>query len=58
MVDHVSEKLAKLDFMTREAQNTLSSLHRERELAERIQNGIKQLRSRSLPMAAAESRTA
>jgi hypothetical protein len=49
LVDHLSEKLARLDFVTQEAQNTLSSLERERQLAERIEQGIKQLRSRSMP---------
>ena len=52
LVDHLSEKLARLDFMTQEAQNTLRTLQRERELAERIEHGIKQLRSRSLPAGA------
>jgi hypothetical protein len=49
LVDHLSEKLARFDFITHEAQNTLKSLQRERELAERIEHGIKQLRSRSMP---------
>jgi hypothetical protein len=49
LVDHLAEKLARLDFMTQEAQNTLKTLQRERELAERIEHGIKQLRSRALP---------
>jgi BMFP domain-containing protein YqiC len=57
VVDHGSEKLARLDFVSREAQNTLTSLQRERELAERIEHGIKQLRSRSMPVAV-ESKTA
>ena len=47
VIDHVSEKLARLDFMMQEAQNTLRTLQHERELAERIEQSIKQLRSRS-----------
>ena len=58
LVDHLSEKLARLDFMTQEAQNTLKSLQRERELAERIEHGIKQLRSRSVPGGNGEIKTA
>ena len=58
LVDHLSEKLARIDFITQEAQNTLKSLQRERELAERIEQGVKQLRSRSLPGLEGESKSA
>lgn len=47
MIDHVGEKLARLDFMVQEAQNTLRALQREREVAERIEQGIKSLRASS-----------
>ena len=47
VIDHVGEKLARLDFTVQEAQNTLRALQREREVAERIEQGIKALRSRS-----------
>ena len=47
VVDHVAEKVAQLEFMVQEARNTLRTLHHERELAERIEVGIKQLRSRN-----------
>jgi len=47
VVDHVGEKLARLDFTVQEAHNTLRALQREREVAERIEQGIKALRSRS-----------
>ena len=57
-VDHLSEKLARLDFMTQEAQNTLKTLQRERELAERIEQGIKQLRARAMPGGASETKIA
>ena len=48
VVDHVAEKVAQLEFMLQEARNTLRTLQHERELAERIELGIKQLRSRNL----------
>jgi hypothetical protein len=47
VIDHVGEKLARLDFTVQEAQNTLHALQREREVAERIEQGIKALRARS-----------
>ena len=47
VIDHVGEKLARLEFMMQEAQNTLHTLQHERELAERIEQSIKQLRTRS-----------
>ena len=43
------EKIARLDFMVQEAQNTLRALQREREVAERIEQGIKSLRASSTP---------
>ncbi len=46
VIDHVGEKLAHLDFTVQEAQNTLRALQREREVAERIEQGIKALRAR------------
>ena len=56
MVDHVAEKLVRLDFVLQEAGNTLRALQHERELAERIEQAIKQLRARTQPGEA--SRTA
>ena len=47
VIDHVGEKLARLDFTVQEAQNTLRALQREREVAERIEQGIKALRTRT-----------
>ena len=46
-VDQVGEKLARLEFTLQEGQNTLRALQREREQAERIEQGIKALRTRS-----------
>jgi len=47
VIDHVGEKIARLDFMVQEAQNTLRALQREREVAERIEQGIRSLRATS-----------
>jgi hypothetical protein len=47
VIDHVGDQLARLDFTVQEAQNTLRALQREREVAERIEQGIKALRARS-----------
>ena len=47
VIDHVGEKLARMEFAMQEAQNTLQTLRHERELAERIESSIKQLRSRT-----------
>ena len=45
VVDHVAERVAQLDFVLQEARNTQRTLQHERELAERIEQSIKQLRS-------------
>jgi hypothetical protein len=47
VIDDVGEKLARLEFTVQEAHNTLQALQRERELAERIEQGIKALRARN-----------
>lgn len=46
VIDDVGEKLARLDFTAQEAHNALRALQRERELAERIGQELKALRSR------------
>jgi hypothetical protein len=46
VVEHVAEKATQLDFMLQEARNTLRTLQHERELAERIELGIRKLRSK------------
>src|SRR6185503_15589932 len=58
VVDHVAEKAAQLEFMLQEARNTQRSLQHERELAERIEQGIKQLRSKTPGAEEGKSRTA
>jgi hypothetical protein len=47
VIAHIGEKLARLDFMVQEGQNTLRALQREREVAERIEQSIKTLRTRA-----------
>lgn len=47
VIDHLSEKLVRLEFVMQEAQNTLRMLNHERELAERIEQSIKALRTRT-----------
>lgn len=43
------QKFAALECMVQEARGTLRTLQHERELAERIERGIKQLRTRTSP---------
>jgi hypothetical protein len=47
VIDHVIENLAGLNEMVQGAQATLKALQTERELAERIERGIKQLRAKT-----------
>ena len=47
VIDHVIENLAGLNEMVQGAQATLKALQTERELAERIERGIKRLRARA-----------
>jgi hypothetical protein len=47
VIDHVVEGLTKLNATVQAAQATQKALQAERELAERIESGIKQLRERS-----------
>ena len=46
VIDHAVENVATLDETLRAAQATLKSLRIERELAERIERGIKSLRTK------------
>src|SRR5207249_7608542 len=47
VVDHLTERLAKVQFVMQDAQNTVRQLTQERELAERIEKSIRQLRART-----------
>jgi DNA repair ATPase RecN len=49
VVDHVMDNFSKLTEKVQEAQTTLRSLQAERELAERIERGIKNLRKAAAP---------
>jgi hypothetical protein len=49
IIDHVSGKVTQLEFTLQEARTTLRTLQHERELAERIEQGIKKLRARTTP---------
>jgi hypothetical protein len=46
-MDHALESCGRLPEMVRDAQSTMKALQTERELAERIQKGIRQLRDRT-----------
>ena len=46
-IDLLTKKLASIDFTMQEVQNTLQSLRTERELAERLEQSIKKLRTRT-----------
>ena len=54
-MDHVMDNFNRLSEMVQEAQTTLRSLQAERELAERIERGIKQLREDREPGGKAEA---
>jgi hypothetical protein len=47
VLDHVMDTFTKLSETVQEAQATLKSLQTERELAQRIERGIKGLRSKT-----------
>jgi len=47
VMDHAIESCNRLGEMVREAQSTMKGLQTERELAERIQSGIRQLRAKN-----------
>ena len=45
VIDHVAGRVQQLESTLQEARNTLRTLQHEREFAERIERGIKQLRA-------------
>jgi len=47
VMDHAMDSFTRLTETMREAQSTLRALQAERELAERIERGIKQLRTKT-----------
>jgi hypothetical protein len=46
-LDHVTSRLAHLDFTLQEAQSTIRTLQHERELAEHVERSIAELRART-----------
>ena len=46
-IDNITDKLAKIDFTMQEVQTAIQTLRQERELAERLENSIKQLRMKT-----------
>ena len=47
VVDQVAQTVTELDFRLQEARSTMGTLQHERELAERLEQGIRQLRSKT-----------
>ena len=45
-IEHVSDQMARLEFSVQQSQNAIRALHHERERAERVEEAIRQLRTR------------
>ena len=45
-IEYVSDQVARLEFSMQQSQNTIRALHHERERAERVEEAIRQLRTR------------
>ena len=45
-IEYVSDQVARLEFSVQQSQNTMRALHHERERAERVEEAIRQLRTR------------
>ena len=45
-IEYVSDQIARLEFSVQQSQNTIRALHLERERAERVEDAIRQLRTR------------
>ena len=45
-IEYVSDQVARLEFSVQQSQNTIRALHHERERAERVEEAIRQLRTR------------
>jgi chromosome segregation ATPase len=54
-IDYVSDQVARLEYSIQQSQNTIRSLHNERERAERVEEAIRQLRTRERLTRAADS---
>ena len=55
MIDHVGEKLTRLEFVTQAAERAVQTLQHEREVAERIELSLTQIRARITPKPLARS---
>jgi uncharacterized coiled-coil protein SlyX len=45
-IEYVSDQVARLEFSVQQSQHTMRALHHERERAERVEEAIRQLRTR------------
>jgi uncharacterized coiled-coil protein SlyX len=54
-IEYVSDQVARLEYSIQQSQNTIRALHNERERAERVEEAIRQLRTRERPTRAADS---
>jgi hypothetical protein len=55
MIDRVGEKLARLEFVTQAAERAIQTMQQEREMAERIERSLTQIRARFTPKSLARS---
>jgi chromosome segregation ATPase len=54
-IEYVSDQVARLEFSVQQSQNTMRALHHERERAERVEEAIRQLRTRERPARPADA---
>ncbi len=54
-IEYVSDQVARLEFSVQQSQNTMRALHQERERAERVEEAIRQLRTRERPARPADA---
>jgi uncharacterized coiled-coil protein SlyX len=45
-IEYVSDQVARLEYSIQQSQNTMRALHNQRERAERVEEAIRQLRTR------------
>ena len=56
-IEYVSDQVARLEFSVQQSQNTIRALHHERERAERVEEAIRQLRTRERTARPADAAT-
>ena len=54
-IEYVSDQVARLEYSIQQSQNTMRALHNERERAERVEQAIRQLRTRERSTRAADA---